>query len=819
LSFLKEIGATFLRLSHYEHNDRTYQLADQNGICVWSEVPLIDYITESPAFYTNSLQQLREMIRQRYNHPAVVCWSVYNEITLQAGPTPTNLISQEVQLAGQEDSKRPSAAAANSRDGDPSTLYTQLIAFNKYYGWYSRPLNGLGAWADNFHATYPTRCVGVAEYGAGASILQHSENPTFPVNTAASFHPEEWQNIVHETNWQLMAARPYLWCKLVWSEFDFASDGRNEGDAPGRNDKGLATYDRQVRKDAFYFYKANWTTNPMVYITGHTFTNRLTNAITAKVYANCDSVQLFLNGVSQGAAVGTNFIFTWPVTLSPGSNFVQAVGTKGATNVSDSLVWISPVPPPIVSILSPSKAIAYLKSASDTLRLSATVSNPFAANPLTTYWSQSSGPAVVAFANSNAPTTAASFASNGLYGLAFTANNGAGVTVPVTVEVGPAGWITNGLLGWWKMNETNGSTAADSSGNGRAAAVSRGVFTHYAAGYPSNALHLNGSSGYASFSSPGVTQLTLVAWARASAHGNSAYPRIFDTPGYRLFFRFDNQGTNGCDFATYSTGNGDWFSGHNSIKTSAWYHVAVSYDLSNLTSVPHEYVNGLPIVAPNVITAPAGTQPSSAGTGYIGNAPAFSRGWSGDLADLRIYGRILSGSEIQTLASAFLVSYAPSANAGSNQTVFWPEAANLSGTVADNGNPAGNVTTTWTQVRGPGIATFCNSKALATTASFSGTGTYQLQLAAGDGQATTVSSLTVTVVPHTLSLSLLPDQLELSRPVSSGNWFRQYQTNPLNPGLGTNWLAFSGASSNPFLAPIDPHVASIFYRLALSNPP
>src|SRR5208337_1555743 len=164
--FLREIGATFLRLSHYEHNDYTYQLADQNGICVWSEVPIIDYITESPAFYTNSLQQLREMIRQRYNHPAVVCWSVYNEITLDAGPTTTNLINQEVQLVGQEDSTRPSTAAANTSDSDPSTFYTQLIAFNKYFGWYSTPLNGISSWADNFHAAYPNRCVGVTEYGA-----------------------------------------------------------------------------------------------------------------------------------------------------------------------------------------------------------------------------------------------------------------------------------------------------------------------------------------------------------------------------------------------------------------------------------------------------------------------------------------------------------------------------------------------------------------------------------------------------------------------------------------------------------------------------
>ena len=449
--FLKEIGATFLRLCHYEHNDYTYQLADQNGICVWSEVPIIDYITTSAAFTSNTLQQLREMIRQRYNHPCVVCWSVYNEITLSMGDqgagtfSTTNLINQEVQLAGQDDSTRPSTAAANTSDNDPSTFYTQLIAFNKYYGWYSSPLNGIGSWADNIHANYPNRCIGVSEYGAGASIYQHSENPTFPANTSSSFHPEEWQNIVHETNWQMMAARPFLWCKLVWNEFDFASDGRNEGDTPGRNDKGLVTYDRQTRKDAFYYYQANWTTNPMVYITGHTFTNRLTNVITAKVYANCDSVQLFLNGSSQGSVTSSNFIFTWPVVLLGGTNSVQAIGIKGGIDVTDSLTWIAPASPPAVAIVNPAVPTVYLANTNVVLSLSATATDyeSSSAPAMTTAWSQTGGPGTITFGNSAALTTTASFSANGVYNLQFQATkgaltSGAGLTVVVgSVPYGP----------------------------------------------------------------------------------------------------------------------------------------------------------------------------------------------------------------------------------------------------------------------------------------------------------------------------------------------------------------------------------------------
>jgi beta-galactosidase len=338
---LKQLGATAVRLCHYEHDDGTYQLADQNGIVLWSEIPLIDYITQSAAFYTNAEQQLRELIRQRYNHPSVICWGTFNEITLSSGPSPTNLVQQLVQLEAQEDSTRPSAGASLAGNGDATSWMPQVVCFNEYFGWYESPLNGIASWSDSIHATYPANAIGITEYGAGASIYQHSENPVaWPTTTGGLYHPEEWQDLVHETNWALMKARPALWFKTAWNMCDFASDGRDEGDTPGRNDKGLITYDRQIPKDVFYFYQANWTTNPMVYITGHTFTNRLTN-ITAKVYANCAAVELFVDGVSQGSQTSSNCVFSWPVTLRVGTNAVSAIGTLGGIQVTDALSWVA----------------------------------------------------------------------------------------------------------------------------------------------------------------------------------------------------------------------------------------------------------------------------------------------------------------------------------------------------------------------------------------------------------------------------------------------------------------------------------------------
>ncbi len=633
-----------------------------------------------------------------------------------------------------------------------------------------------------------------------------------PAN-AGPYHPEEYQDLFQESYWQQMKTRPFLWCKCIWNMFDFASDGRNEGDHPGRNDKGLVTYDRQVRKDAFYWYKANWMTNPMVYITGHTFTNRFTNSITAKVYANCDSVELFLNGTSQGAATSTNFIFTWPLMLLRGTNSVQAIGTKGSTNVSDSLIWAAPIPPPGAAIISPAAPIVYLNSTNDTLQLSATASdsqpNP---PPLTTTWNQLSGPGVVAFGTTNALATTARFGAEGVYGLSFTANNGATTNVALTVVVNPNAGVTSGLLAWWKMDETSGTTAADSSGNGRTATVSGAVFTN---GYLSNALHFNGTTSDATFSSPDAAQLTVAAWVRADGKGNSAYPRILDTnPGYRFFFRFDGSGSNGLDFATYSTANGDWFSGQNTISTGAWYHVAASYDRSSFANLPALYVNGVRRSL-TTITSPSGTQTNYTGTGYIGNQAALNRGWSGSIDDLRLYNRILSDSEVLVLASMPPTNLAPVVSAGSNQTVILPASASLSGRVADDGkpNPPGAVTVTWSAVSGPGVVAFGNSNALATTASFSAGGTYVLRLSADDGQVKTSTAITRPII----SEHLLSGAVQLSWPASNGTWRLQTQTNRLSTGLSSNWTYVPGPITNPFVVPIDPAAGAVFHRLVLTN--
>jgi beta-galactosidase len=184
--------------------------------------------------------------------------------------------------------------------------------------------------------------IAVSEYGAGASIIQHADNPmTTPASTVTSPHYEEYQSLLHEQSWAQLQARPFIWGKFIWNMFDFASDSRNEGDTPGRNDKGLITYDRKTKKDAFFWYKANWSTDPVLYITSRRYNPRPTATIDVKVYSNLDSVTLTVNGTSLGANTSTNHIFLWPgVALNAGANPVVATGTQGAVSATDTVTWM-----------------------------------------------------------------------------------------------------------------------------------------------------------------------------------------------------------------------------------------------------------------------------------------------------------------------------------------------------------------------------------------------------------------------------------------------------------------------------------------------
>jgi beta-galactosidase len=339
---ISEIGANAIRMAHYQHDQKDYNLADERGMVVWAEIPLVDIVTDSAAFTTSTQNQLRELIRQNYNHPSIALWSIGNEQIDYNGTATNTLLASLADIIEAEDPDRLSTYAVRGEDPDNAQagLHTQTTGFNKYYGWYYGSKDGdLGAWADNLHANSPSRRIAMSEYGAGANTTQHALNPPKPT-PGGTWHPEEYQSLFHEAAWKQLADRPYIWGTFVWAMFDFASDGRNEGSQPGINDKGLVTRDRQIRKDAFYWYKANWAATPTLYITSRRWTQRTDAATELKVYSNADKVTATLNGASLSTLSSSDHIFRWTdITLRPGQNTVTVTATINGATYTDSVNW------------------------------------------------------------------------------------------------------------------------------------------------------------------------------------------------------------------------------------------------------------------------------------------------------------------------------------------------------------------------------------------------------------------------------------------------------------------------------------------------
>lgn len=342
MALIKEIGATVIRCAHYQHSDYFYSLCDKAGILVWAEIPQVDTINAGEKFEETSRNQLLDLIRQNINHPSIFCWSLFNELR-PGKPDPHRELQDLNIVAHGEDPTRLTIAATCTDKLPAMNKIPDLLGWNIYPGWYSEwgKNEGVGKMLDGYRTTSRAGGFCVSEYGAGANVTQHEQNPRQP-RANGQWHPEEWQAIVHETDWAAMKKRPFVWATFVWNMFDFTSAWRHEGGVLGRNDKGLVTYDRKTRKDAFYFYKANWSEEPVLYITDRRFTER-TNALTdVKIYSNAKKAELFVNGVSQGTRVNdSNAVFIWKnVRLSPGENKIEAHAKRNAQALSDNCVWV-----------------------------------------------------------------------------------------------------------------------------------------------------------------------------------------------------------------------------------------------------------------------------------------------------------------------------------------------------------------------------------------------------------------------------------------------------------------------------------------------
>lgn len=292
MEIVREIGANTLRLAHYQHAREFYDLCDENGIIVWAEIPYITMHMKNGR--ENTLLQMEELIAQCYNHPSIVVWGLSNEITAASAVNEDLLENHKLlnDLCHRMDATRPTTMANvfMLETDSPILDIPDVNSYNLYFGWYLGELSQNEEFFDEFHEKYPERPIGFSEYGADANPKFQSAKPE------KGDYTESYQTLYHEHMLEMIEKRPWIWASHVWNLFDFAADGRDEGGKHGENQKGLVTFDRQIRKDAFYLYKAAWNKEPMLHICGSRYVERTEDVTEVKVYSNADEVSLYVDG-------------------------------------------------------------------------------------------------------------------------------------------------------------------------------------------------------------------------------------------------------------------------------------------------------------------------------------------------------------------------------------------------------------------------------------------------------------------------------------------------------------------------------------------
>ena len=309
MDLIVSMGANSIRLAHYQHDQYFYDLCDEKGMIVWAEIP---YITvHLTGGRENTIEQMKELIIQNYNHASIICWAISNEITLQ-GVTEDLLENHRIlnELIHKMDPGRVSAMANLFllETDSPLVSLPDIRGYNLYYGWYVGEVTDNDAWFDEFHSKYPNTVIGLTEYGADSVINIQSPKPE------KGDYSESYQALYHEHMLEMFSKRPYLWGTYCWNMFEFAAAGRDEAGDPGKNHKGLITFDRKIKKDAYYIYKAWWTKEPFVHLCGKRYHDRIEDVTEIKIYSNQKKVVLYIDDRETATLTGEHvFKFDLPI--------------------------------------------------------------------------------------------------------------------------------------------------------------------------------------------------------------------------------------------------------------------------------------------------------------------------------------------------------------------------------------------------------------------------------------------------------------------------------------------------------------------------
>ncbi len=320
IDLIMEVGATTIRLAHYQHDQYFYDLCDEKGLVIWAEIPYIS--KHMPTGRENTISQMKELVTQNYNHASIFVWGLSNEISI--GGSDEDLLENHRilnDLVHEMDKTRLTTIAAVSmcKMDDPYLLIPDVVSYNHYFGWYGGDTSMNGPWFDKFHEMHPTIPIGVSEYGCEA-LNWHTSDPK------QGDYTEEYQAYYHEELIKQLFTRKYIWATHVCNMFDFGADARAEGGENGQNHKGLVTMDRKYKKDAFYAYKAWLSDDPFVHLCGKRYIDRVEDVTKVTVYSNQPEVELFVNGESIGKKTAEDHFFYFDVKNEGESVIVAKAG-------------------------------------------------------------------------------------------------------------------------------------------------------------------------------------------------------------------------------------------------------------------------------------------------------------------------------------------------------------------------------------------------------------------------------------------------------------------------------------------------------------
>ena len=341
LATIMDLGATTVRFAHYQQSDYLYSRCDTLGLIIWAEIPFVNRVSGKE--WENAHQQMRELVRQNFNHPSIYIWGTHNEVYHPHGYT-ASLTQSLHDLCKTEDPDRYTVSVNGYGHADhPVNQNTDVQGMNRYFGWYEKKIQDIEPWVEKLEKEYPWQKLMLTEYGADANIEHQTEYLGDALNWGKPFYPETFQTKTHEYQWSVIANHPYIIASYLWNTFDFAVPMWKRGGVPARNLKGLVTFDRKIKKDSYFWYKANWSKEPVLYLTQRRNVNREKKETAVAVYSNIGTPKVYLNGKElTGIRKGytdVHYVFD-KVILEPGKNILKATVFSGGKEYTDEIEWM-----------------------------------------------------------------------------------------------------------------------------------------------------------------------------------------------------------------------------------------------------------------------------------------------------------------------------------------------------------------------------------------------------------------------------------------------------------------------------------------------